>query len=75
MDANNPHSIERFLTSGWRGYFPLWTAVWRYYLVGRLIALLVAVVFAVNFGFFGWFFAFMIWVPYWMWSSSISRIR
>ena len=42
MDANNLHSIERFLTSGMRGYFSLWTAIWRYYLVGRILAFVAA---------------------------------
>lgn len=68
MNVNNPHSIESFLTSGWRGYFSLWTAVWRYYLVGRVIALTVAGICVVYLGFFGWFIGLLIWFPYWMWS-------
>ena len=51
-----------------RGYFSLWTAIWRYYLVGRILAFVAAAFLALNFGFFGWFFAFLIWIPYWMWS-------
>ena len=68
MAINNPHSIENFLTSGSRGYFSLWSAFWRYYIVGRIIAFAVAWVIATNFGFFGWFFGFLIWAPYWAWS-------
>lgn len=68
MNVNNPHAIENFLTSGLRGYFSLWTAIWRYYVVGRIIVFGVAYVIVANLGFFGWFFGLMIWFPYWMWS-------
>lgn len=68
MNINNPHSIGNFLTSGWRGYFSLWTAIWRYYILGRVIVLAVAAVFVTQLGFFGWFFGIIIWFPYWMWS-------
>lgn len=68
MNVNNPHAIENFLTSGSRGYFSLWTAIWRYYFLGRIIAFTVAVLLVLNFGFFGWFFGFMVWIPYWIWS-------
>jgi hypothetical protein len=68
MNVNNPHSIENFLTSGSRGYFPLWTAIWRYYLLGRIVALSIAILLVFTLGFFGWFLAFIIWIPYWIWS-------
>ena len=68
MNVNNPHAIENFLTSGLRGYFSLWTAIWRYYIVGRVIALVIAGLLVTYGGFFGWFLALMIWFPYWMWS-------
>ena len=68
MNVNNPHSIENFLTSGWRGYFSLWTAIWRYYIVGRILALFVAGICVLYLGFFGWFFGLLIWFPYWLWS-------
>lgn len=68
MTVNNPHAIENFLTSGSRGYFSLWTAIWRYYFVGRILALAIAASCVAYLGFFGWFLGFMIWVPYWIWS-------
>ena len=68
MVTNNPHAIENFLTSGWRGYFSLWTAVWRYYLLGRVIAGGIALLCVLYLGFLGWFFGFIIWIPYWIWS-------
>ena len=68
MNVNNPHAFENFLTSGWRGYFSLWTAIWRYYIVGRLLVGGVALLIVLNLGFFGWFFGLLLWFPYWMWS-------
>jgi len=68
MNINNPHSIGNFLTSGWRGYFSLWTAIWRYYIVGRIIVFSIAAIFVTQLGFFGWFFGVIVWFPYWMWS-------
>jgi hypothetical protein len=68
MAVNNPHSIENFLTSGSRGYFSLWTAIWRYYLVGRIIAIILASLLISQLGFFGWFLGIMVWGPYWIWS-------
>lgn len=70
MATNNPYAIENFVSSGWRGYFPLWSAIWRYYIVGRIIAFLIAFLFVKYLGFFGWFFGFLIWVPYWLWSLA-----
>ena len=70
MALNNPHSFENFITSGWRGYFPLWTAIWRYYVLGRVITLGIAVLCTLYLGFFGWFIAIIIWVPYWAWSLA-----
>ncbi len=68
MALNDPHSLANFLTSGWRGYFPLWTAIWRYYLLGRVVVLTVALLFLSYLGFMGWFLAIILWVPYWVWS-------
>jgi hypothetical protein len=68
MKLNNPYAIENFVTNGWRGYFPLFQAFWRYYLVGRLIAFVIALLLVANGGFIGWFIGIMIWVPYWIWS-------
>ena len=68
MNVNNPHAFENFLSSGWRGYFSLWTAIWRYYLVGRILVLAIAGFCVIYLGFFGWFLGLMIWFPYWMWS-------
>jgi len=70
VSANNPYSIENFLTNGLRGYFPLVQALWRYYLVGRIIALSIAFALVTFLGFFGWFLAIIIWVPYWLWSFA-----
>ena len=60
MNVNNPHAIENILTSGWRGYFPLWTAIWRYYLVGRILVFTVAGLCVLFLGFFGWFIGLLI---------------
>ncbi len=68
MSLNNPHSIENFMSSGWRGNFSLLTAFFGYYVVGRLIALGVAWLLFNYLGFFGWFFAVVIWTIYWFWS-------
>jgi hypothetical protein len=68
MAINNPYSIENFVTTGWRGLFPLWIAFWGYYVLGRIIVLAAAAVLLFGLGFFGWFLAIIIWIPYWIWS-------
>ena len=70
MAITNPHALENFLSSGWRGYFSLWEMFWRYYLVGRVIALAIAGILVVTMGFLGWFLGFLVWVPYWVWSLA-----
>jgi hypothetical protein len=70
VSVGNPYSIENFITNGLRGYFPLLQAFWRYYLVGRIIVFAIAYVLVTGLGFFGWFLAIIIWVPYWLWSYA-----
>lgn len=70
MSVSNPYSIENFVTNGLRGYFHLFSAFWRYYLVGRLIAFGIAYLLATYLGFIGWFLGIVIWLPYWLWSFA-----
>ena len=68
MAINNPYSIENFVTYGWRGAFPLVIAFWGYYVLGRIVVLAIAAALLFTLGFFGWFLAIIVWIPYWIWS-------
>ena len=66
--TTNPYSTAHFLTTGWRGLFPLPIAFWGYYVLGRLLVLGVVYFLILPLGFFGWFIGIIIWIPYWFWS-------